>query len=84
MATLKSLCCQRFKGAMTYAIAPANDFVGKKMSADVICTSTDVRMPVQVGEDRSRTWIFTRTPAGLDLVSLSRPSRAVDTHWGRS
>jgi hypothetical protein len=37
------------------------------MSADVICTSTDVRMPVQVGEDRSRTWIFTRSPAGLDL-----------------
>jgi hypothetical protein len=67
MATLKSLCGQRFEGALTYAIDPKNDFVGKKMSAVVVCTDTDVRMPVQVGEDRSRTWIFTRSAAGLDL-----------------
>lgn len=67
MATLRSLCGQRFEGGLTYAIDPKNDFAGKKMSTEVICTPADVRMPVRVGEDRSRTWIFTRSAAGLDL-----------------
>lgn len=67
MATLKSMCGQRFEGGLTYAIDPKNPFVDKKMSTEVICTSTDVRLPVSVGDDRSRTWIFTRSPAGLDL-----------------
>lgn len=67
MAALQNMCGQRFVGALTYAIDPKNVYVGKKMSTEIICTSTDVRMPVSVGEDRSRTWIFTRTPGGLDL-----------------
>jgi hypothetical protein len=67
METLRSQCGQRFEGALSYAIDPKNDFVGKKMSTEVICNAGDVRMPVQVGEDRSRTWIFTRTATGLDL-----------------
>lgn len=67
MATLQSICGQRFEGGLSYAIDPKNDFVGKKMSTEVICSSADVRMPVLVGEDRSRTWIFSRTAAGLDL-----------------
>lgn len=67
MTTLKGLCGQHFEGGLTYAIDPTNPFAGKEMSADVVCSSADVRMPVQVGEDRSRTWIFTRTATGLDL-----------------
>lgn len=67
MATLQSMCGQRFEGGLTYAVEPKNDFAGKKISTEVICTQADVRMPVRVGEDRSRTWIFSRTPAGLDL-----------------
>lgn len=67
METLRSMCGQGFEGALTYAIDPKNDFVGKKMSTEVVCSAADVRMPVLVGEDRSRTWIFTRSPAGLDL-----------------
>lgn len=67
MATLTSMCGQRFEGALTYAIDPNNPYVGRTMSTEIICTGTDVRMPVVVGADRSRTWIFTRTSAGLDL-----------------
>ena len=67
METLRGMCGQRFEGALTYAIDPKNDFAGKKMSTEVMCNSADVRMPVLVGEDRSRTWIFTRSAAGLDL-----------------
>ncbi|NGZ88345.1 hypothetical protein [Duganella aceris] len=67
MAMLRTMCGHRFEGGLTYAIDPKNDFAGKKMSTEIICTNADVRMPVLVGEDRSRTWIFTRIPAGLDL-----------------
>ncbi|WP_426197632.1 hypothetical protein [Massilia sp. DWR3-1-1] len=67
MATLQSMCGQRFEGALSYAIDPRNPYVGQKMSTDIVCTGKDVRLPVTVGEDRSRTWIFSRTAAGLDL-----------------
>jgi len=67
MVTLKSLCGQRFEGVQTYAVDPNNDFAGKTISTQVNCSAADVRMPVQVGEDRSRTWIFTRPHNGLEL-----------------
>lgn len=67
MATLKTMCGQRFEGGLAYAIDPNSEFAGKKISTEVVCSASDVRMPVQVGEDRSRTWIFTRPQAGLEL-----------------
>lgn len=67
MATLQGMCGQRFEGGVTYAIDPKNDFAGKKMSTLVMCTGSSVRMPVVVGDDRSRTWIITRPAAGLEL-----------------
>ena len=67
MATLRGMCGARFEGALTYAIDPKNPYVGQVMSTEIICTDQDVRLPVLVGEDRSRTWIFTRTSSGLDL-----------------
>jgi len=67
MKTLQSMCGQRFEGALSYAIDPNNPYVGQKMSTEIVCTPTSVRLPVAVGADLSRTWIFTRTAAGLDL-----------------
>lgn len=67
MATLQSMCGQRFEGALSYAIDPNNPYVGQQMSTAIVCKDASVRLPVAVGEDRSRTWIFTRTAAGLDL-----------------
>lgn len=67
MATLQAMCGQRFEGALAYAIDPNSEFRGKKISTEVVCTPAGVRMPVLVGEDRSRTWIFTRPAAGLEL-----------------
>lgn len=67
MATLQGLCGQRFEGALSYAIDPNSEFANKKISTEVACTADGVRMPVQVGENRSRTWIFTRPAAGLEL-----------------
>lgn len=67
MATLQGMCGQRFEGGLAYAIDPNSEFAGKKIAIHVVCSAGDVRMPVQVGEDRSRTWIFTRPAAGLEL-----------------
>lgn len=67
MATLQGICGQRFEGGLSYAIDPNSEFANKKISTEVVCTADAVRMPVQVGENRSRTWIFTRPPAGLEL-----------------
>ncbi len=67
MATLHAMCGQRFEGALSYAIDPNSEFAGKTISTQVLCSADAVRMPVQVGENRSRTWIFTRPAAGLEL-----------------
>lgn len=67
MATLHGMCGQRFEGGLSYAVDPDSEFAGKKISTEVVCGAADVRMPVQVGADRSRTWIFTRPAAGLEL-----------------
>lgn len=67
LATLQGICGQRFEGSLAYAIDPNSEFRGKKISTEVICTPVGVRMPVRVGEDRSRTWILTRPQAGLEL-----------------
>ncbi|RZA35244.1 MAG: hypothetical protein EOP92_11540 [Lysobacteraceae bacterium] len=67
MATLHGMCGQRFEGGLSYAIDPNSEFAGKKISTQVVCAADAVRMPVQVGENRSRTWIFTRVPSGLEL-----------------
>ncbi|MGI4843905.1 MAG: hypothetical protein ACRYF7_11385 [Janthinobacterium lividum] len=67
MATLQGMCGQRFEGALAYAIDPNSEFANKIISTEVVCKADAVRMPVQVGADRSRTWIFTRHAAGLEL-----------------
>ena len=68
MATLKSLCGQRFEGAMTYAIDPKHAFANKVLVASFAkCSDTEVRIPLLVGEDASRTWVITRTAAALEL-----------------
>ncbi len=65
-ASLRAMCGQRFEGAMTYPTDARHDFAGKHLVAEVTgCGLLEVRVPFVVGEDRSRTWVFTRTPAGL-------------------
>lgn len=67
MDTLRAMCGQKFAGEQTYTATPNNDFDGKPITTEVICTPEAVRMPVKVGTDTSRTWIFTQPQAGLEL-----------------
>ncbi|MCW4462591.1 hypothetical protein OK349_12810 [Sphingomonas sp. BT-65] len=68
MARLTSLCSKAFAGrAVTTDPADAG-FTGKPLVMHVAaCEPGRVRIPFHVGEDRSRTWVLTRTPAGLRL-----------------
>lgn len=67
MDTLRAMCGQKFAGVQTYSATPNNDFDGKPISTEVVCTPDAVRMPVKVGADTSRTWIFTQPQGGLEL-----------------
>jgi hypothetical protein len=66
--TLKKLCGTTFEGKMTFPVDGRDDFAGKLLVAKVAtCTDNEIRVPFSVGNDRSRTWIFTRTGDSLEL-----------------
>ncbi len=70
MTALRTLCGQAFEGrVVTNEPAAANDpFAGQRLVMHVRqCMEDTVRVPFHVGEDRSRTWVLTRTEAGLRL-----------------
>ena len=67
---LRGHCGKAYAGRITANDPPpANDaFAGQLLVMHVReCGDTELRVPFHVGEDRSRTWVLTRTPAGLRL-----------------
>lgn len=65
---LQSLCGQEFAGQMVSNDPADADFAGKALRARAgECSADEVRIAFDVGEDRSRTWIITRTDGGLRL-----------------
>lgn len=67
-AGLQSLCGKAFTGRVTEDSVTDSPFRGKELTMHVrSCTPTEIRIPFHVGEDRSRTWVLTRTDGGLRL-----------------
>jgi hypothetical protein len=70
MARLNTLCGKAFTGRITGS-EPAgtdNGMTGKPLVMHVRrCTKDRIEIPFNVGEDRSRTWVITRTGSGLRL-----------------
>ena len=70
-AGLSALCGQAFAGrVLVDQPAPAGEdpFAGQPLVMHVReCTDATLRIPFHVGEDRSRTWVLTRTESGLRL-----------------
>jgi hypothetical protein len=65
---LQALCGQSFAGRVVSTDPQDADFAGKPLVMRVTgCTDREVRIPFAVGEDRSRTWVITRTADGLRL-----------------
>ncbi len=65
---LQKLCGKAFAGSV--AAAPENDmtFAGKDLKMHVrSCEKDRIRIPFVVGDDLSRTWIFTRKDGRIEL-----------------
>lgn len=67
-ASLQQLCGGAFAGTIVQASPADTSFAGKALVMHVRqCSPAEVRIPFHVGENRSRTWILTRTAGGLRL-----------------
>ena len=68
---LSALCGKAFAGRVavdTPAPTGADAFAGKALVMHVRgCSENELRLPFHVGDDRSRTWVVTRTGTGLRL-----------------
>jgi hypothetical protein len=66
MEPLLAMCGKRLDGRIVSPPVPADaDFAGKRLVMHVRdCSPTEFRIPFQVGEDRSRTWVITRPRPG--------------------
>ena len=69
MENLLLLCGQTLDGRIVSPpVAADADFAGKRLVAHVRdCSPSEFRIPFHVGEDRSRTWVITRSSTGLSL-----------------
>jgi hypothetical protein len=67
-ANLTALCGQSFEGRVVTTEAADSAFAGQRLVMQVReCSANEIRVPFHVGEDRSRTWLITRTGEGLRL-----------------
>jgi hypothetical protein len=68
-AQLRTLCGKAYEGRIASDPVPSDAaFTGKRLVMHVRDCSRDViRIPVHAGEDRSRTWVISRTAEGLRL-----------------
>ena len=66
---LTALCGRAFEGRMTEGTAPGDAALGAQRLVMHVraCGEDEIRVPFHVGDNRSRTWVFTRTAAGLRL-----------------
>ena len=68
MAALKIHCGKAYAGALVSNDEADADFAGQSMVMHIrTCDKDVVRAPFYVGDDRSRTWVITRTDDGLRL-----------------
>lgn len=68
MARLQSLCGQAFEGRVVTGDPADADMRSQRLVMHVReCAANEVRIPFHVGDDRSRTWVITRTGVGLRL-----------------
>ena len=68
MAALRAHCGEAYEGKVVSADAVDADFAKERLVMHVrSCAEDEIRIPFHVGEDRSRTWVLTRTDDGLRL-----------------
>jgi hypothetical protein len=67
-ASLETLCGQAFEGRLVQGAENDSSFTQNQLVMHVReCAADEIKIPFHVGEDRSRTWVLTRTEEGLRL-----------------
>ncbi|WP_421792827.1 hypothetical protein [Hyphobacterium sp.] len=65
---ISAYCGQAFEGSVTSEDPRDADWAGQTLTMHVReCSDDEIRIPLHVGEDRSRTWVVTRTEDGFRL-----------------
>jgi hypothetical protein len=66
---LQPLCGKSFEGRMVEGTEPSDADIGKQRLLMHVrdCSASEIRIPFHVGENRSRTWVLTRTADGVRL-----------------
>ena len=65
---LRSLCGRAFEGRVVTTDAQDRELAASRLVMHVrACSADEIRIPFHAGEDRSRTWVVSRTAAGLRL-----------------
>ena len=65
---LSSYCGKAFAGKLTiFNESDKKSFSGAAVMHVRSCSDNEIRIPFHVGEDRSRTWVITKTDTGLRL-----------------
>lgn len=73
---LKAYCGQSFEGQITAGASADDSFTGKKLVMHVkSCEEYRIRIPFFVGDDKSRTWVLTKSN---DILSLKHDHRHED------
>ena len=70
LAALAAVCGKAYEGRIVAnePAAPDDPFVGQRLVMHIReCAPGVLRIPFHVGDDRSRTWVLTRTGEGLRL-----------------
>jgi hypothetical protein len=68
-SNLLTLCDGAYSGRVVEAPAGDTTLTGKPLVMHVrLCSDEEIRMPFHVGENRSRTWVLTRSELGLRLT----------------
>ena len=67
-AQLRLLCGNAYEGRVAIGDAADRDFASSRLVMHVRrCDAREIRIPFHVGDNRSRTWVITRTATGLRL-----------------
>ena len=62
---LRAMCGEAYGGTLVENEPPSSDFEGQALVMHVReCSDDEIRVPFFVGDDRSRTWVFTPSMGG--------------------
>ncbi len=65
---LREFCGKQYSGTAVFPEGDKNPFKGEVLKIFVAsCSEKELRIPFQVGENKSRTWVLTRDEKGLLL-----------------